>query len=297
VTVSCEWIRGRAAELVAGRCELSDDVRLHLEACSSCRAITEGAGVLRADLDAWSAPEPPDDLLERTMARLALAGAAAPPSAPPEPVPAPLTLHRGGRRRRTSVELLTATHLRADHQAPTRGRLVVRLLVQAAAAAVLFGVCTTFVAVFYPAVTYALEERRVQRCQDQLTRLGQAARRYHDEHPEAAALHGAELRRALIRGGYADPHDFVCPGHAGKELGERAYVGSLPPGSEPLPLDRPVIYDRFANHSSGFNVAYGSGRVETITIDAFATWRRGEAPGGPLSPPLRAAPPPAANGG
>jgi hypothetical protein len=277
VSLPCDWVRDNAPALVRGASP-PPDVALHIAECVGCRAVTEGATALRADLDGWVAPEPPADLIERSLARMAMGGGdSAPISAPisesiSESISAPeLTVHR---RRRTSVEILTGTPVAGgEGAAAPRGRsLLWRLVGQAAAAALLFTVCTTFVAVFYPAVTLALEDRRTHSCQVQLSRLAKGAVQYHREHPEGLAMQGNQLRRALEAGGYCDAKDFVCPGKSGRQLRERSYSGRIPAGSETLAVDEPLFLDRFTNHSSGFNVVYPTGRAEIVTVDAFSVW-------------------------
>ena len=190
----------------------------------------------------------------------------------PFPTQAPAAAPARPKRRSTVIEVLTSAPL-ADTPAepPSRQRLVLRVAVQVAAAVLLFGISSTFVAVFYPAVTYALEERDVHRCQEQLERLHAAALRYRAEHPEAKRLRGPELRRALIRGGYAAEADFVCPSRRGRQLGARSYQGDLPAGSEALEATRPLFWDTFSNHGTGFNVVRGSGKVTQIAVDDLST--------------------------
>ncbi len=264
----CDRLRDLGPDLVRDRPDdLPADLREHLPGCPACQALAEGAASLRADLDLWEAPAP-DDLVERTLARLAMAGAApqrgAEPAAPRQ------------RRRRTSIELLTSGPLMEGlpAAAPPPRRLLLRLFAQAAAAAALFAVCTGFVVAYYPAVAQALEDRRVRRCQERLRTLQAAALRYRHERPDAPTLRGAELRKALIEGGYADLSSFVCPGHRGEALQERSYFGELPPGGEALTVGQPLFWDRFGNHGEGFNVVYADGRLEIVTVDALASWYR-----------------------
>ena len=264
----CDWVKENAPALVRGL-EPPADVALHMADCMGCRAVTEGASALKEDLDGWVTPEPPSDLLERTLARMATASQQDDRDAEVPETPTRAPRHR----RRTSVEILTGTAVVGNViTPPVKRRLLWRLLGQAAAAALLFAVCTSFVAVFYPAVTLAFEDRQIRRCQVQLSRLAKGARLYHREHPESEALQGGALRRALVAGGYCDALDFVCPSKSGTELRERSYSGRIPAGSEPLPLGEPLFLDRFSNHSSGFNVAFGTGHVEAITVDAFPAW-------------------------
>lgn len=240
-------------------------VREHVEGCPRCAPLGAGARALADELAAWSAPPAPDGLVARTLARLAVAGPAA---AAHEPSPR--------RRRRTGVELLTTAPLAGapTPEAPAPRRLLLRLALQAAAATVLFAASAGFAVVYYPAIAEALEEKRVRACQTKLVALQRAALRYRSERPTAPALRGAELRLALVQGGYVDELVFVCPGHRGEALRERSFFGELPAGSDPLPAGRPVFWDRFGNHGEGFNVVYADGRVETVTVDALASWHR-----------------------
>jgi hypothetical protein len=263
VSSLCGWVVANAAALVRGEdgAAFPADVIAHLDGCVACRAITEGAETLRRDLDEWTAPEAPTDLIEQTLAR-ALSAPADTEEQPAEPARSP------GRRRTSVVEVLTG----GLAEGAAHPRLMRRLLGQAVAAVVLFVACTCFVAVFYPAVTLALEDGRIERCQLRLSRLAAAAAKYHDEHPDGGILQGPDLRHVLIAGGYAQERDFVCPGGSGAELRERSYWGRIPAGSVSITHRRPVFLDRFANHSSGFNVAYANGRTEVITVDGFPSF-------------------------
>lgn len=279
--MSCARTREHLPELVRG--DAPADVTAHAASCAACQGLVAGAGALRADLDAWTAPPPPADLVERTLARLALA--------PREDEPLPLPLPRPAPdlrpRRRTSVEFLTSA-LGGGGEViplvpPTRRQLALRLFVQAAAAVVMFGVCTTFVAVFYPAVTHALEQRRLEACQAPLLRVHRAIARYREERPDAPPLRGVELRHALVEGGYLRPEDLVCPGPRGHDLGANSFVAELPPADPAapakLPPDRPIVWDRFGNHAEGFNVVYGDGRVDVVSVDGLARWMERRAEG------------------
>jgi hypothetical protein len=280
----CERVRELAPDLAQ---DLPLELRQHAAECEDCAPLVEGARSLRADLDAWAAPEPPADLIERTLARLALAGASAAPE-PADTTPArTATAEAGGRviplptpaGRRSSVEILTSSTLPGDYSDATqplsRGRLMWRLTVQAAAAVVLVGVCTAFTSVYYPAVVHAWEDRDVDRCQERLRHLGQEVQRYREEHPNSPTLRGPELRRALIEGGYADVSDFECPSERGRELGSLSYLGHLPGSDEALPdeAERPVLWDRFGNHPYAFNVVYANGHVQTVDVNDLSRWR------------------------
>ena len=283
-----DWVEENAGELV--RDGVPPELAAAIAADAELAAMARGAEALRGQMDAWRDEAPPDDLVERSLARIALAaavggpveeeqagGEAAAAGAPageviPFPTQAPAAAPARPKRRSTVIEVLTSAPL-ADTPAepPSRQRLVLRVAVQVAAAVLLFGISSTFVAVFYPAVTYALEERDVNHCQQQLERLHAAALRYRAEHPEAKRLRGAELRRALIRGGYAAEADFVCPSRRGRQLGLRSYQGDLPAGSEELDATRPLFWDTFSNHGTGFNVVRGSGKVTQIAVDDLNT--------------------------
>lgn len=262
-SAECARVRELALELTRDAPgDVPAEVREHADACPRCAPLASGARALADELAAWSAPAAPDDLVARTLARLAVAGAANDARSP--------------RRRRTGVELLTTAPLAGSPapEAPEPRRLLLRLVIQAAAATVLFAVSAGFAVMYYPAIAEALEEKRVRACQAKLVTLQRAALRYRAERPSAPALRGAELRLALVRGGYVDELVFVCPGHHGEALRERSFFGELPAGSDPLPGGRPMFWDRFGNHGEGFNVVYADGRVETVTVDALASWHR-----------------------
>jgi hypothetical protein len=259
----CARARDHLAELVRGDA-LPDDLRAHVDACAACGALARGSAAMKGALDGWGVAPPADDLVERSLARLALAGASAEGEGQAGPRP----------RRRSSVELLTSVPFAGGQVVPfppTRRQLALRVFTQAAAALLLFAASTSFVAVFYPAVVHAIDERHVHRCQERLQTLARAARAYAAEHPEARDLRGVALRQALVDGGYADPHDFVCPGPRGKDLGENSYVGAFGAGG-------PVFWDRFGNHADGFNVVDLDGRVRCMAVDDLQAWLpRGEA--------------------
>lgn len=255
MTDPCAELRELGPELIRDRPgDLPDALRAHLEECAACGALAAGAAALRADLDRWEPEPPPPALVADTLAALAVG-----------------PTRRG--RRRTSVEILLSSPLSGPppEEAPPRRRLLIRLFVQAAAAAILAAVTMGFTVVYYPAVVVALEDRRTHKCQERLRRLQHAALTYRKEHPDAKPLHGVDLRRALIAGGYADVLDFVCPSRKGADLQERSFFGELPAGSAPL-SPGPLFWDRFGNHSSGVNVVYGDGRVELVTVETFAAW-------------------------
>jgi len=290
----CIWLEDAGALLVQREGlpdSLAPELRQALESCPECQAALAGAGHLRARLEQWPAPEPADDLVERSLAAIALKAAMSAPEerAPvgevtpfPTPTPTPEAQPEGKapRRRTTVIELLVTPPLAGPvgPVAPTRGRLAFRFLVQAAAAVVLFGVSSLFVATYYPAVSHALEERDQVECQKRLRHLRAAGIRYRNEHPEGHSLVGFELRRELIRGGYADETDFVCPSERGQELGVRSYLGEIPAGSVAQTSsasrgERPVFWDRFGNHSSGFNLIRLDGRVSLVSEENLPRWR------------------------
>lgn len=297
--MSCERTREHLAELVRG--DAPADVVAHADACAACCEVARGAQAMRADLDAWTVPAPAGDLVERALAGIALAAVRGPeatqddvdlPPGAPGPAPAgqviafPGPLPEVARpRRRSSVEILTSAALSvgevASPVAPTRKQLVMRVVFQAAAALVLFGVSTTFVAVFYPAVVHAVEQRRLHDCQERLREVAAAIARYRQERPDAPALRGAALRAALVEGGYLDASALVCAGPRGADLGENSFVAELPPAdpAQPtvIPPDRPVCWDRFGNHAEGFNVVYAGGRVEVVPVEGLARWMGREA--------------------
>ena len=272
----CDRVAADAAAWVRGDA-LPDDLAAHTETCPDCRALLDGAAGLRDVLGRWEVEEPPADLTARTLAKIALT--------PPEL--SPVDLGEGGEvipfpaRKRSSVEILVGSALPGDHepiplQAPSRRDLWSRLLIQSAAAALLVGVCTTFAGAFYPAAVHAWERRHLVECRGHLQELRDAVARYRRERPDAEALRGWELRHALIEGGYLDVTAFTCPSPHGRELLERSYVGQLPPPDpddpETLPADLPIFWDRFGNHTEGFNVIYGDGRTATVEVDELPRW-------------------------
>jgi hypothetical protein len=289
----CIWLEDAGALLVQREGlpqDLAPELRAALESCPECQAALVGAGHLRARLDQWPQPEPADDLIERSLAAIALKAAMSPaeseaPAGEVIPFPTPAaqaepSKGEGPRRRTTVIELLVTPPLSGPVApvAPTRGRLAFRFVLQAAAAVVLFGISSIFVATYYPAVSHALEERDQVECQKRLRHLRVAALRYRKEHPEGGALVGFELRRELIRGGYADESDFVCPSERGQELGVRSYLGEIPAASVAQTAsgsqgERPVFWDRFGNHSSGFNLIRLDGRVSLVSEENLTRWR------------------------
>ena len=298
----CIWLEDAGALLVQreGFPEgLAPELREALESCPECQAALAGAGHLRARLAEWPAPEPAPDLIERSLAAIALKAALSPPEESerlvgevipfPTPTLAPAkeaavqeaaSEGKAPRRRTTVIELLVTPPLSGPvaSVAPTRGRLAFRFLLQAAAAVVLFGISSIFVATYYPAVSHALEERDQVECQKRLRHLRAASIRYRNEHPEGGALVGFELRRELIRGGYADETDFVCPSERGQELGVRSYLGEIPAAGVAQAAsasqgERPVFWDRFGNHSSGFNLIRLDGRVSLVSEENLPRWR------------------------
>lgn len=279
----CERVRAEADLLV--REDPPEELRAHCSTCEACGALLEGARGLRRELQAFTVPPPASDLTERTLARLAVAALAPAPAgesgdeggrvlafpAPGEASPGRSEAAALPRRRRSSVELLTEPPGSITSPiAPTRRQLAWRLVIQSAAAVLVAGVCTGLGAAVYPAVAEALEERRLDRCQERLTRLGQALRTYRREHPDAPHLSGSELRAALLQGGYADETHLLCPAHA--VPGATGYALELPRDDDPG--DPPMCWDQFRHHPTGINVVYRSGRTELIHAADLATWAR-----------------------
>jgi hypothetical protein len=142
----------------------------------------------------------------------------------------------------------------------------VRIAIQAAAAVLLFALCTAFTVTFYPVAVQALEDSRLRACQERLARIGAALKRYRADHPDVASdpTGPYALRDALVRGGYAREEDFVCPAaHHGP--GAVSFFLRLPDASG---SDRSVVgYDRLGNHAEGLNVLRADGRVEHLAAD------------------------------
>ncbi|MEZ6188984.1 MAG: hypothetical protein R3F62_28760 [Planctomycetota bacterium] len=210
--------------------------------------LAAGARALRAELDAWADPEPPADLAQRTLARIALAGAS--PAAEEHEA-------------RGALEVLTTQPFAATPGTKRRG-LLVRLCVQALAACLLFGISASFTALVYPAVVHALEEGRLESCQSRLKHLARALHAYRQDHPDEEQPSNAALRRALIDGGYAEPADFVCPGAGGDT------TAPSPTWYGPRRERRPArLLGPLRQPPQGINVVYADARVELLDVMDF----------------------------
>lgn len=263
---TCERVRADAGELV--RAEPPAELEAHARECGECAAVLAGARALRRDLDGWSAPAPAADLVERTLASLAVRSLAAGGEPRGEVVPFPAG---PATRRRSSVEILTEPPgAITSPVAPTRRQLAWRVVVQSAAAALLATVCIGLGAAGYPVVVEALEEGRMERCQERLHRVQAALVAYRAGHPDAAHPSGPELRAALIQGGYLDETELLCPAH--QTPGASGYSLELPGVDEPG--DPPVAWDQFRHHPGGINVIYRSGRAELVRAADLGTWAR-----------------------
>jgi hypothetical protein len=236
-----------------------DDVRGHALACEACRDALDGARRAGEALRAWADPEPPADLLARTLARIAVANVAsgAAPAAAPAPAAVPA--------RRRAAEVLASP---IPVLAPRRGRPALRVLLQALAASVLFLASAGLVAAFYPGVMEALREDHERECQEHLKRIAAALRRYRELHPEATVdsneKRGRRLRDALVLAGLASRADFHCPGmRAGRVDGDLGYVLKLP-ASIDKDSREPVAWDCFDNHRPIVHVAYSDGSIAEL---------------------------------
>lgn len=276
----CESLRDALPDVVRGEGSLAPTLTSHAASCDECRRALEGARALGQRLGTWSSPEPAQDLVARTLARVRLAEALAPrePSqrlqvlAGGAPPPAPVVtdtpeLLERAHGRRSSVELLATWALpgpRPEVAATARPRLGLRLAIQAAAAVVLVALCTGFGVTFYPAIVEALEERHHLACQKHLERIGQALVRYRQDHPDSAQDPSGTyaLRDALVKGGYAREADFVCPA-AHAPSGAISYVLRLP-SVEKSPGRAILARDRLGNHGDETNVLQADGKVEHL---------------------------------
>lgn len=260
MSAPCERVKDEADLLVRG--EPPEELAAHARECAGCAAVLQGARSLARDLDAWRAPAA-DDLVERTLARLAVAGAT--------PEPAGETIPFAAARRRSSVELLTEPPGSITSPIPpTRRQLVWRVLVQSAAAGLLAVVCTGLGAVLSPVVVQALEDKELDRCRARLQRVGEKVLLYRKEHPDAGRMGGAELRAALVEGGYLDETELLCPAH--DVPGATGYALELPAPDELG--DPPLVWDQFRHHTAGINVVYASGRAELVRAVDLGTWAR-----------------------
>lgn len=246
-----------------------DDVRDHAVACAACGAALAGARRAEDALGAWTAPEPPADLVARTLARIAVANVASAPvdAAPPVPAPvaaAPVAAEPAPARRRAAEVLASPIPVLA----PRRGRPALRVLLQALAASILFLVCTGLVAAFYPGVMEAMRDDHERECQEHLKRIASALRKYRELHPEAevdsSEKRGRRLRDALVLAGLATRDDFHCPGmRAGRSDSDLGYVIKLP-ASVDAGSREPVAWDCFDNHRPVVHVAYSDGTIAKL---------------------------------
>jgi hypothetical protein len=271
---SCDAIREALAGVVsapgAGEPALDPLLAEHAASCESCRRALSGARALGRELATWTALEPPEGLAARTLVRVRRARLdEAEPASPPVPSPAlpvPILLERGSSARRSSVELLALWALPGPRPASTaRDRLGLRIAIQAAAAVLLFVLCTSFTVLFYPVVVLALEESRERVCQEHLARVGHALVSYRRDHPDTAGdpRGSYAIRDALVRGGYARLEDFECP--AAARAGAGSFFLKLP---EPNAPERAVLaWDQLGNHGSGINVVLNDGHIEHIDAE------------------------------
>jgi hypothetical protein len=237
-----------------------DEVRGHALTCEACREALAGARRAGEALRAWADPEPPADLLARTLARIAVANVA---SDPAPHAPAPAAAPAPARRRAAEVLASPIPGL-----APRRGRPGVRVLLQALAASVLFLASAGLVAAFYPGVMEAMRDDNERLCQEHLKRIAAALRRYRELHPEATVdsteKRGRRLRDALVLAGLASRADFHCPGmRAGRVDADLGYVLKLP-ASLDKDSREPVAWDCFDNHRPIVHVAYSDGSIAEL---------------------------------
>ncbi|MBI3726382.1 hypothetical protein HY251_20845 [bacterium] len=250
----------------------------HAASCPSCSRVAQGARRLGRELAAWAPVEAPDELAERTLARVRLAGALDDPAAlgaaPSALAPAEDAAHRERKPASRSVDILAAWALpgpRPALAAPPRARLRF-LTAQAAAAVLIFLLTSGFAITFYPVFVEALEESRVQACQARLGKVTVALRAYRKDHPDAdvSELKGTALRDALVHGGYLVPQDLLCPAVHGARPGMVCFELRVPDADcDPQCV---LAWDRFGNHSGGFDIAYADGHTEYVETRDFSTW-------------------------
>ncbi|MEZ0227579.1 MAG: hypothetical protein ACAI25_03085, partial [Planctomycetota bacterium] len=224
------------------------------------------------DLGTLAAPEPSADLVARTLARVRLSSSLE--EAPAAPLAPIISFEPARPKRKTAAQLLETWALPgpAPRTATPVERIWLRLSIQAAAAVLIFAICTFSTLQFYPAYVEALEERDVRACQEHLRSLESAVTRYAKDHPEAVAqaVQGLALRRALIEGGYAKADDFVCPHVRGATQGSLCYFVRLP---DSRPGGRIVAWDHFGNHGGGtLNVIRQGGRPELLEGARLWAW-------------------------
>lgn len=268
----CAEVQDLAPELVRGRA-LAGAHADHVASCEVCRSVLAGARVLARDLGTLETPEPSADLVARTLARVRLASAVA--ASTSGEMPAAVVVEPARPRRRTTAQLLSTWALPgpAPRVAAPVERLWLRIGIQAAAAVLIFAVCTFATLQLYPAYVEALEERHVRDCQEHLRALESAVTRYAKDHPETSKgepLQGLALRDALVKGSYVSEDTFLCPHVRGARPGSLCYFVRLP---DTRPGGRIVAWDHFGNHGGGtLNVVRQGGKPELLEGGRLWAW-------------------------
>jgi hypothetical protein len=145
-----------------------------------------------------------------------------------------------------------------------------RVLLQAAAAIVVFVVTTAFTIKFYPVFAQAFEESRVRACQERLRTIAGALVRFRAEHPECADFRGLRLKGALVEGGYAREEVFACPSVRDAPAGALCYFLRLPDERAGV---RALAWDHFGNHGShALNMVDEKGRPVLLEGEQLWAW-------------------------
>lgn len=171
---------------------------------------------------------------------------------------------------RSSVEALTRLPLEQVGARPSRRRLFLRFVTQAAAAVLLVVSLSAFWNIYYPAYTLAREKHHLKTCATQLKRLWKAAKRFQAEQPNDSVLPGRELRDTLVKFGYADAKDFQCPGLPDIGLNAIHYSGQLPKANDTRRV--PMFWDKFSNHENIINVVFTDGSLATISSEQLGSF-------------------------
>lgn len=255
-TDPCEPFRQQLPELIRGE-DASAQALAHAEACEDCAALLERTRELAGWFAAPEEVDPPGDLLLRTFDRCL---------APAEPgaLGARIDARPAGAMR-SSLHVLTRPIEGGGE--PTRRRLVLRAVVQALAACLLFLASGVFSITYFSAYAEARDSKAVSECQVRLRLMWSAAMVYRQSHPEGPTLRGKDLQRALIESGALKPADFYCPGRRVHDPRDLHYSGFLSGGD--ARGFKALFWDRMSNHAGRLNVigADADGKVATISDD------------------------------
>ena len=250
----CQQVRTQLLDLIEPSGQVLEpdaSVHAHLDGCQGCTRVLERMRIAVSGLSDWVDPAPPPNLVASTASRVvsaqvkdALAGLREPPESDEQPAA-------------------------VAHQPFS---LLARVASQALAASCMFLICSAFGAYFYPALTEALESRRMVQCQQKMQSLLQHLSDWRETHPESSSQSPHELLDDMLRSASLSGEDLTCPAASG--TGGRSYEIRV---SQSDDGERLVICDRFGNHEEGVNVLIATTgdttetQVLLVDVDALAT--------------------------